>query len=281
MSERSPRGLGGGMTQEILVLGATGKTGRRVVRALEAAGAKVRAASRSSAHRFDWSDESTWKPVLDGVTAAYVIAPEDPALAAPFVELARACGVGRLVLLSGRGLDETPEEVFQGMHAAEKAVRASGLSWTILRANNFTQNFSEEVWQAEVEAGRLSLPVDDVPEPFVDIRDIAEVAALALLTDGHDGQIYNLTGPEAITFAAAVEKISAATGRPVELVRLTPDEYRETLLSQGFPEEVATELNGMFEGMRNGLLATPTDDVSRLLGRPATSFDAYVAEAWS
>lgn len=269
------------MTQEILVLGATGKTGRRVVRALEAAGAKVRAASRSSAHRFDWSDESTWKPVLDGVGAVYVIAPEDPALAAPFVELAKASGVQRLVLLSGRGLDETPEDVFQGMHAAEKAVRGSGLSWTILRANNFTQNFSEEVWQAEVEAGRLSLPVNDVPEPFVDVRDIAEVAALVLLSDGHDGQIYDLTGPEAITFAAAVEKIALATGRPVELVRLTPEEYRETLLSQGVPEEVVTDLNGMFEGMRNGLLATPTDDVSRLLGRPATCFDAYAAEAWS
>ncbi|MGW6935694.1 NmrA family NAD(P)-binding protein [Lentzea sp. NPDC054927] len=269
------------MTQEILVLGATGKTGRRVVRALEATGAKVRAASRSSAHRFDWSDESTWKPVLDGVGAAYVIAPEDPSLAAPFVELAKTSGVRRLVLLSGRGLDETPAEIFQGMHAAEKAVRASGLSWTILRANNFTQNFSEEVWHPEVQAGRLSLPVDDTPEPFVDVHDIAEVAALALTTDDHNGQTYDLTGPEGITFASALAKISAATGRPVELVRLTPDEYRETLLSQGVPEEVATELNGMFDGMRNGLMATPTDDVARLLGRPATSFDAYVAEAWS
>ncbi|NKE59616.1 NAD(P)H-binding protein [Lentzea sp. PSKA42] len=263
------------MTQEILVLGATGKTGRRVVRALESAGAKVRAASRS--HGFDWNDESTWKPVLHGVTAAYVIAPEDPALAAPFVELAKASGVRRLVQLSGRGLDETPDEFFQGMRATEEALRASELSWTILRANNFNQNFSEDVWQAEIQAGRLSLPVDDTPEPFVDVQDIAEVAALVLTSGGHDGQTYNLTGPEAITFTAAVEKISAAAGRPVELVGITPDEYRETLLSQGVPEEVAAELNGMFEGMRNGLMATPTDDVSRLLGRPATSFDTYVA----
>lgn len=281
MSHRAPCGLAGAMTQEILVLGATGKTGRRVVRALEAAGAKVRAASRSSAHRFDWSDEPTWKPVLDGVAAAYVIAPEDPALAAPFVELAEAAGVGRLVLLSGRGLDETPDDVFQGMHAAEKAVRSSGLSWTILRANNFAQNFSEDLWRPEVEAGRLSLPMDDTPEPFVDVRDIAEVAALVLTTDGHDGRTYDLTGPEGITFAAAVGKIAAATGRAIELVRLTPAEYREFLLSQGVPEEFVVELDGMFEGMRNGLMATPTDDVSRLLGRPATSFDDYVAEAWS
>jgi uncharacterized protein YbjT (DUF2867 family) len=269
------------MTQEILVLGATGKTGRHVVRTLEAAGANVRAASRSSAHRFDWHDESTWKPVLHGVTAAYVIAPEDPALAAPFVELAKASGVQRLALLSGRALDEIPAESFQGMHATEAAVRASDLSWTILRANNFTQNFSEEVWHPEIQAGRLSLPVDDTPEPFVDVQDIASVAALVLTADGHSNQTYNLTGPEGITFAVALEKISAATGRPIELVRLTPDEYRETLLSQGLPEEVAAELNGMFEAMRNGLLATPTDDINRLLGRTATSFDTYVAETWS
>ncbi|SFR23117.1 Uncharacterized conserved protein YbjT, contains NAD(P)-binding and DUF2867 domains [Lentzea waywayandensis] len=263
---------------EILVLGATGKTGRRVVRTLEAAGLTPRKASRATG--FDWNDPSTWKPFLHGATATYLIAPEDPTLAAQFTELAAASGVRRLVLLSGRGLDKTPPDVFQSMHAAEKAVRASDFTWTVLRANNFNQNFSEEIWQPEIQAGRLSLPVDDTPEPFVDVQDIAEVAALALTTDDHQGQTYDLTGPEGITFAAAVSKIAAATGRPIELVKLTPAEYREALLSQGAPEEVATELNGMFESMRAGVLATPTDDISRLLGRPATSFDAYVSETW-
>ncbi|HUQ60837.1 NmrA family NAD(P)-binding protein [Lentzea sp.] len=270
------------MTQEILVLGATGKTGRRVVDALKAAGATVRAASRSSAVRFDWSDESTWQPALSGTTAAYVIAPHDPAAAAPFVAQAEASGV-RLVLLSGKALDEIPNDVFAGMHAAEAAVRASGLPWTILRANNFAQNFSEELWQQGVRAGRLALPVDDTPEPFVDVQDIAEVAALVLTSEDHDGQTYNLTGPAAITFDTAVAKISSALGRTVELVKLTPDEYRETLLSEGLSENDATELNGMYEAMRKGLLATPTDDVSRLLGREATDFDTYVAgalDAW-
>jgi uncharacterized protein YbjT (DUF2867 family) len=268
------------MTQEILVLGATGKTGRRVVDALKATGATVRAASRSSAVRFDWSDESTWQPALSGATAAYVIAPHDPAAVAPFVS--QASGV-RLVLLSGRALDEIPDDVFAGMHAAEEAVRASGSPWTILRANNFAQNFSEELWQPGVRAGRLALPVDDTPEPFVDVQDIAEVAALVLTSEGHDGQTYNLTGPATITFDTAVAKISAALGRTVELVKLTPDEYRETLLAEGLSEDDATELNGMYEAMRKGLLATPTDDVSRLLGREATEFDTYVAgalDAW-
>ncbi|WP_394613224.1 NAD(P)H-binding protein [Lentzea sp. JNUCC 0626] len=266
------------MTEQILVLGATGKTGRRVVTALETAGAAVRKASRATG--FDWTDSTTWKPFLDGATAAYVIAPEDPAAAAPFTEQAAASGVTRLVLLSGRGLDQTPPNVFQGMHAAEKAVRESDLAWTILRANNFTQNFSEQIWQSEVEAGVLSLPVDDTPEPFVDVHDIAEVATLALLTPGHNAQTYDLTGPEGVTFEAAVAKIAAATGRRIDLVKLTPAAYREALLAHGLPEEVATELNGMFEGMRNGVMATPTDDIARLLGRPAKSFDAYVSDTW-
>ena len=266
------------MTEEILVLGATGKTGRRVVRTLEAAGLTPRKASRATG--FDWNDPSTWKQFLHGATATYLIAPEDPSAVAPFVEQATTSGVRRLVLLSGRGLDKTPPDVFQGMHAAEKAVRASDLAWTVLRANNFNQNFSEEVWQPEIEAGRLSLPVDDTPEPFVDVQDIAEVAALALTTDDHQGQTYDLTGPEGVTFAAAVSQIATATGRPIDLVKLTPAEYREALLAQGAPEEVATELNGMFEAMRTGHLATPTDDIARLLNRPATSFETYVSETW-
>ncbi|MFI6097646.1 NAD(P)H-binding protein [Lentzea sp. NPDC051213] len=271
------------MTEEILVLGPTGKTGRRVVRALEALDVQVRAASRSSALRFDWADESTWQAALSGVTAAYVIPPYDPAAAAPFVALARESGVRRLVLLSGRGLDDTPAEFFAGMHAAEKALHESDLSWTILRANNFNQNFSEEIWQHEVRAGRLALPVDDTPEPFVDVQDIADVAALALTSGEHDGQTYNLTGPAAITFDEALGKISAVVGRQIELVRQTPSEYHESLVALGVSSDEATELGALYAGMRSGLLATPTDDVSRLLGRPAIDFDTYIGgatEAW-
>ncbi|SDG19748.1 Uncharacterized conserved protein YbjT, contains NAD(P)-binding and DUF2867 domains [Lentzea fradiae] len=272
------------MTHDILVLGATGKTGRRVVGALAKAGASVRAASRSGAVRFDWSDPSTWQPALTGATGAYVIAPHDPRAIAPFVEQAEAAGLSHLVLLSGKGLDDIPGDIFTSMHAAEAAVRASSLPWTVLRANNFAQNFSEELWQPGIREGVLALPVDDTPEPFVDVHDIAEVAALVLTSgDAHAGQTYNLTGPEALTFDEAVEKISKALGRPVELVRPSPDEYREILLGAGLPEPVVTELNGMYDAMRKGLLATPTDDVSRLLGRPTTSFDTYVAgalDAW-
>ena len=210
-----------------------------------------------------------------------MIAPEDPAAAAPFVELAQASGVRRVVLLSGRAITETPPEFFQGMYAAEQALRASGLSWTILRANNFNQNFSEEVWQSEVRAGRLSLPADDTPEPFVDVQDIADVAALALTssTSKHEGRTYDLTGPTAISFSTAIEKISVAAGRPIEFVQVKPEEYRDMLLGFGVSEHETAELNAMYEGMRNGLFTTPTDDISQVLGRDAIDFDTYVEGA--
>ncbi len=276
---RAAHGWLDGMTQEILVLGATGKTGRRVVAALRRTDVTVRAASRSSAVRFDWADRSTWQPALAGATGVYLIAPHDPADAAPFVELAQQQGVRRVVLLSGRALDQIPPDVFVSMHAAEAAVRASGLEWTILRANNFTQNFSEEIWEPEIRAGRLSLPMDDTPEPFVDVRDIADVAAKAL-TEDHAGRIYDLSGPVGVTFTDAVAKIAARTGRRIEFVQLTPEEYRDVLLSHGVSAYEAAELNGMFDSMRKGLLAPPTDDISRLLGRAPIDFDTYVADAW-
>ncbi|USX48664.1 NAD(P)H-binding protein [Lentzea sp. HUAS12] len=262
------------MTDDILVLGATGKTGRRVVDSLEAAGVTPRKASRATG--FDWNDPTTWKQFLHEVTAVYLIAPQDPAHAAQFTDLATTAGVRRLVLLSGRSLDQVPTTFAPGMHAAEAALRTGTTPWTILRANNFSQNFSEEAWTAD----DLALPVDDTPEPFVDVRDIAEVATLALTTDDHHGQTYDLSGPQALTFDEAVAKISAATGHRKTLTRLTPAEYRSYLLAEGLPEEVATELNALYDAMRAGILATPTDDIARLLGRPATSFDTYVSDTW-
>ena len=97
--------------------------------------------------------------------------------------------------------------------SAEDAVRGSALEWTVLRPNNFDQNFDEELWHAPLLAGELALPAGEVPEPFIDLEDVADVAAAVLTEPGrHAGRIYELTGPRAITFAEAVELISRASG---------------------------------------------------------------------
>lgn len=269
----------------ILVLGATGKTGRRLVPRLRAKGVEVRAASRSGETRFDWEDRGSWGGVLKGVSAVYLVAPEEAAPAEAFVAAAVDAGVSRFVVLSGRGIDRAGEAlppradgspgVFgPGMVAAELAVEASGAEWSVIRANNFAQNFSEDVWTAPVEAGRLALPLGAVGEPFVDVEDVADVAAALLTEDGHSGRIHDVSGPDSLTFAEAVEVIGRWT-KPIEYVELTPGQYAEELRAEGYPEEIVEVLQAMFGIMRAGHLTAPAKGVEEVLGRPPASFAAY------
>ncbi|GLF93210.1 NmrA family NAD(P)-binding protein [Streptomyces yaizuensis] len=262
--------------QTILVLGATGKTGSRLVRTLRAQGRSVRAASRSGEFRFDWFDEDTWQAALDGVTAVYLMVPDDPAPVPVFVRRATEAGVGRFVVLSGRGMGQLPPELFQGMAAAERAVRGSGARWSIIRPNNFNQNF-EDVWLPQLRSGRLALPTGGVGDPFIDAQDIADVAAVLLTSEGHHGRVYDLTGPRVLTFGAAVAAMAEAAGRTIVYEEITPERYQEELREGGVPEEVARELGTMFEVLRTGLHTGTTDAVRTLLGREPVDFGTYAA----
>lgn len=264
---------------EILVLGGTGKTGRRLVHQLRVRGARVRQASRSGEVRFDWTLPDTWQPAVAGASAIYLVAPEDPTVVGDFVKQAVELGAGRFVALSGRGIDRIDEDFSPGMVAAEQAVRESGAEWTIIRANNFNQNFDEDLWHEPLRAGRLALPIGGTPEPFIDAQDVADVAAELLTSKGHHGQVYDLSGPRALTFGAAVATIAEAASRAIRYVELTPEEYRDELLAEGYPEEAVSALNTMFAAMRAGHLAEPTDTVRRVLGRDPIDFGTYAARA--
>ena len=261
-----------------LVLGASGKTGRRIVARLRLHGMPVRAASRSSATRFDWADPSSWDAALQGIAAAYVVAPPMPGPVHEFATRAEAAGVQRLVLLSGRGADTWGESTFGlDMRDAEDAVRGSTLEWTILRPNNFDQNFDEDLFHAPLVEGELSLPAGDIPEPFIDIEDVADVAATVLTEPGrHAGQVYELTGPRAITFGEAVELISRASGRPITYKQISPAEYTAALIEEGWDEDDAHHVTEMFALMERGLLAATTDGVATVLGRAPRTFEGYV-----
>ncbi|TDC44732.1 SDR family NAD(P)-dependent oxidoreductase [Actinomadura sp. KC345] len=271
---------------EILVMAATGKTGRRVASRLGAQGRRVRRASRSAEVRFDWTDPGTWEKTLEGARAVYLVAPDDPGPVGAFVEQAVGSGVRRLVLLSGRGIEHVGPDFAQGMAEAERAVRGSGAEWTILRPNQFDQNFDEDVWLAPLRAGRLALPIGATPEPFIDVEDVAAAAVAALTRDGHAGRVYGLTGPRALTFGEAVATMAGAAGRSIEFAELTPEAYRAELLAEGWPEEAANAMNGMFALHRAGHLAEATDDVHQMLGRPPAPFEDYAVRtaasgAWS
>jgi uncharacterized protein YbjT (DUF2867 family) len=265
------------MNADISVLAASGKSGRRVVAALRAAGHTVRAASRSAEVRFDWQDARTWPAVTDGVGALYLVAPEDPGPLRPFVDLVQEAGVKRVVLLSGRGSGTWRGRFGHAMVAAEEVLRGSDLSWTIIGANNFMQNFTEDLWHAPLLAGRLGLPTGGVPEPLVDVDDVAAGAARLLTTDGYAGRTLDLSGPTALTFGAAVAAIAAATGRSIRYEDITPVAYADELRAAGLPDEWVDELSGLFEVLREGHIAAPTAGVEDVLGRPPRSFADWVA----
>ncbi|OZM74594.1 NAD(P)-dependent oxidoreductase [Amycolatopsis antarctica] len=264
-----------------LVLGATGKTGRRVLARLRLRGTPVRAASRSSRTPFDWSDPGGWDAALRGVTVAYVVAPRVPGPVHEFVARAEAAGVRRLVLLSGRGADTWGDSPFGlDMRSAEDAVRGSALERTVLRPSNFAQNFDEDVFRAPLVAGELTLPAGTVPEPFIDVDDVADVAAAVLTETGrHAGRTYELTGPRALTFGEAVDLVSRASGRTLAYRQVSPAEYAATLVGEGMSEDDAHHVAEMFVLMERGLIAATTDDLAAVLKRAPRTFEDYVVRA--
>ncbi|GAB3478777.1 uncharacterized protein YbjT (DUF2867 family) [Amycolatopsis cihanbeyliensis] len=272
-------GLTRDMTEKpILVLGGTGKIGRRVAARLRAAGHSVRVASRSGEVRFDWTDESTWDTALDGVGPVFVALPEEGGDAAPFVAHAAGRGVTRFVALSGRGVEEIGEPSMLGL---ERAVRESGVDWTIVRAGWFHQNFDEGMLAEGVRNGVLEVPVGDGLEPFVDAEDIAEVLATVLTTEGHVGRTYELSGPRALSFAEVAEILSGATGRRIEFRDVPAEKYAAGLVAEGVPDDVAKMLAEVFAFIRYGHSEPLVDGVQRVLGRAPRSFEDYAgAVTW-
>ena len=253
-----------------LVLGGTGKTGRRVVSRLSALERPVRVGSRTGSPPFDWENRSTWKPALQNVGAAYVNYYPDVAIpgaadeVAAFIDLALQRGVRRLVLLSGRGEEEAQR--------TEQILQRSSADWTIVRASWFAQNFSESFLVSAVQAGEVALPAGDVPEPFVDVDDIADVSVKALTETGHTGQIYEVTGPRMLTFAEAVREIARATGREIRYTQVSLEEFRSAIAAQGLPGNFVWLLDYLFRTVLDGRNASVTDGVYRALGRQPREF---------
>ena len=256
-----------------LVIGGTGKTGRRVVERLAALGLPHRVGSRTGTPPFEWNDESTWRPALEGMTAAYVV--YYPDLAFPgaaetvrrFFDVAVHTGVPRLVLLSGRGEEEA--------QVSERALQNSGADWTILQSTWLAQNFSEHFLYEPVLEGIIALPAGDVAEPFVDAEDVADVAVAALTDDRHIGRVYELTGPRLLTFADAAQDIAEATGRDVNYVPVTAEEYKAAARAAGVPAEEVEPLTDLFATVLDGRNASLADGMQRALGRTPRDFRDY------
>lgn len=256
-------------SQPILVVGATGKTGSRVVSKLEEKGLNVRRGSRRSSIPFDWESPATWAPALTGIAKAYVTYFPDLAFAGAveqleaFTKVAAASGLKHLVLLSGRGEHHARE--------GEKVVQTSGIDYTLVRASWFAQNFSEGYLRDPVLAGMLPMPGGDIKEPIIDIDDIADVVVAALTEDHHAGKLYEVTGPELLSFSDMAKILAAEIGRPIQHLPITFDDFHANVAQSG-GEFVAGVFTAIARETLDGRNANICDGVERALGRPAISF---------
>ena len=269
-----------------LVLGGTGKTGRRVLSQLVAAGHTGRAAARTPGPaspgvepvRFDWADPATHAPALAGVAGVYVVPPalqlEHADQVAALGETARAAGVERAVLLSARGVEQAPDN---GMHRSELALAATGLPTAVVRPAWFAQNFTEAFFAPGIiNDGVVVAPTGDGANAFIDTEDIAAVA-VALLTGSAPVGAYDLSGPRALSFGEAAAVLSQHAGREVRHVDLPVEAWKAGAAENGLPAEYAEMLGMLFTLIRDGHDAQVSDGVQRALGRPATSFEDWAA----
>ncbi|MBM7503750.1 NAD(P)H-binding protein [Agromyces aurantiacus] len=259
----------------VLLIGGTGKVGSRLARALLARGQRVRVASRSGGDvRFDWRDPDTYDAALAGTGAVFVVGPGSATDWSPLLrdllDRAAAAGVERAVLLSARGVEFLPDGA---VDRAERALQDGPVAWSIVRPSHFAQNFTEAMF-VPVD-GRVVAPVGDGAEPFVDVEDVAEVAATLLTEPAFDGEIVEVSGPEAVDFAEAVSLLGRAARREIAFADESPEQHVERLRAAGTPEGYVTWRMAMLGGIRSGADAYVSDGVPRVLGRPATSFAAW------
>jgi len=263
------------MTSNILVTGASGKTGRKVVKGLIHRNQNVRLGSRKNDPPFDWEDPSTWPAALDGMDKVYIVYYTDLAVPgafeaiAGFMEASKEAGIKKAVLLSGKGEKEAER--------CEALVANSGLEYVLVRASWFNQNFSESFLMDPILAGYVALPMPEAEIPFVDTDDIAGVVVEALLDEKHNGRTYEVTGPRKLTFHEVVQEISKATGRNINYQAVMMDGYNGMMKAAGLPADYVW----LFDYLFREVLGNPdnhaiSSDVKKVLGREATDFSDYV-----
>lgn len=273
------------MKQAALILGSNGMIGRRLAPLLERRGLDVRRASRSAtgAGRFDWTDKATYRPALADIGAVYLVVAdpgaEPDATLLPFLEEARLAGVGKIVAVSSLGVTFPGEPGNSPRRRLEQLIAESGMDWTILRPSGFNQNFSESfLLPGILQAGMVATATGSGSVAFVDAEDIAAVAAIALTKNGHDGQHYNLTGPETLTFAEATAVIAEAAGRSIAYHALSEAQFAGILASANvLPGAMAIMVRDQ-RAISNGAAAIVSSAVPDLTGRKARSFRDF-AEA--
>jgi uncharacterized protein YbjT (DUF2867 family) len=260
-----------------LIIGGTGKVGGRLAQILQNRGYTARIASRTGGDvRFDWRDPTTYRPALAGVDGVFVVGPGSATdwsgALTELLSAGQAEGVQRAVFLSARGVEFLPGGA---VALAEDALRAGPIAWTILRPTHFAQNFTEAMF-VPVD-GEVLAPVSDGAEPFIDIEDLAEVAAAVLVDPAYAGDTVDISGPSAVGFDEAVAILGTHAGRELSFVDEHPSIHEGRLREANTPEGYIAWRMAMLGGIRRGDDAYLSDGVQRVLGRPATSFSDWAS----
>lgn len=285
------RAIERGSNTMILVTGATGTVGRALIGQLLTAGEQVRATSRNPAAaklpddvdvvRADLRDSTRLAAAMRDVDRVFLLStgPGIPEHDAVVAGAAAQAGVARLVKLSsGRTGDDTATDPIPTWHrAGEQSVRACGVPWTIVRPLGFMSNALH--WAGTIRAR------DAVYAPFgqgriavIDPRDIAAVAAVALTTDGHDGQIYTLSGPQALSPGEQTAVLGEVLGRPLGFVEVAPEQARQAILDHGVPTEMADAIMALRATALESFTSVVHDTVERLTGTPPRTFRQWAAD---
>jgi len=277
----------------IIVTGATGMNGSELVRSLSRRGVPVRALvrNRRKAEEIsalpgvtivegDLSRKESLAAPLRGVVRAMLISSSDRDMLevqSNFIEAAKISGVKHIVKLSGIIPDVASPFRFARMHGEiERRLEDSGIAFTHLRSGEFMHSYFRQV-PSILSQGSIFLPMEDATIASIDITDIAEVAATVLTESGHEGKIYPLTGPEALTMAQVAEKLSKVAEKKIRYVNISPEEYRKNLLARGVPEYNADALAELYTERRKGKESHVSNVIPTIFGRRPISFDEFAA----
>jgi uncharacterized protein YbjT (DUF2867 family) len=265
------------MKQNILVIGGTGKTGRRVAKNLKEVGHNIRVVGRNTTPAFDWENPETYAAVLKDMDRAYIVYYPDLAVPgardaiAKLTEKALEAGLEKVVLLSGKGESEA--------EACEDIVANSGLNYTLVRASWFNQNFSEGAFLDFVKNGVVALPMPEAEIPFVDADDIADVVSKVLIDDSYNGQTITVTGPQKRTFKEIVDIMAEARKKHIQFVPISIDEFKEGMRKAGLPDSYVWLFGYLFkEVLGNPENQEVSRDVPKVLDRPAKDFETFAKE---
>ncbi len=273
------------MNSSILITGSTGTLGSALYQKLKNESVSIVAGVRNinAAHQklgadanlvsFDFGDPSTFENATKNISKVFIVGPAlDTAvdrLLIPFLDFLKAKGVLRVVYISALGINKIPELPF---HAnIERKLEADGFDYTVLRPTFFAENFKNFDWQNITERGIIYTAGGTGKTAFIAVEDIINVAAKVLTEEGHGRKVYELTGPELLSYFDVAEMLTDITGRQIVYPNPNPEEFKSALLSAGAPSFVGEYMNHVYGLIRNSHVNYLTDTVFAITGNKPTA----------